>query len=135
MGLVSLDVYLNGEVLKSFSEEEIKDDTSVKNVTVNSSDKSQTITIVAKDYAGNEQTIIYSGIVVNPNLVENGSAGSDNSSEGSSGEVVTKTVSSTAPQWYLYVIGGVVVIGVAIAAVLTLTAKGKNKDKEQKKAA
>lgn len=63
MGVTSLTVYRNGEVVDTYDAEALETG-DVKSLTLEESENRQTVSIVAEDVAGNVETVVYNNILV-----------------------------------------------------------------------
>jgi hypothetical protein len=64
MGLVSFTVYSNGKEIGNFTGKELAVDDNVETITINESNELQNITLIAKDVAGNKQTVVFKDVRV-----------------------------------------------------------------------
>ncbi|WP_022779246.1 hypothetical protein [Butyrivibrio sp. AE3009] len=64
MGLVSFTVYSNGKEIGNFTGKELAADDNVETITINESNELQNITLIAKDVAGNKQTVVFKDVRV-----------------------------------------------------------------------
>ena len=71
MGVSSLVIYKDGEVIDSYDEERF-DNTKDISVTLQESEKKQTITIIAEDVAGNREINVYAGVLVTTKEIDDG---------------------------------------------------------------
>ena len=64
MGVKSLTVYIDGQIVQNYSGEELAQAGSTVSATINESDETHTVTIISEDMAGNKETLVYNGILV-----------------------------------------------------------------------
>ncbi|WP_026517609.1 hypothetical protein [Butyrivibrio sp. MC2021] len=64
MGIVSFTVYNNGKAVDSFTGKELEADGNVETITLKESKEPQNITLIAKDIAGNKQTLVFTDVMI-----------------------------------------------------------------------
>lgn len=76
MGVNSLTVYIDGQIVQNYSREELAQAGTTISATINESDESHTVTIISEDLAGNQETLVYNGILVSTKeAIEPGNGG------------------------------------------------------------
>ena len=64
MGVTSLTVYKDDQEIESYDAEALESAGGVESITLDESEKRQTIKLVAEDVAGNVETVVYGNILV-----------------------------------------------------------------------
>ncbi len=70
LGINSLVVYKNDEVIGEYTTEDLDNDFGTETITLEEDDNAMTITIVAEDFAGNVETVEYKDVYVTTKLPE-----------------------------------------------------------------
>ena len=64
MGVTSLTVYKDDQEIESYDAEALESAGGVESITLDESEKRQTIKLVAEDVAGNVETVVYGNVLV-----------------------------------------------------------------------
>ncbi|MBR5944368.1 MAG: hypothetical protein IKZ94_05405, partial [Lachnospiraceae bacterium] len=109
MGVSSLVIYVDGKPVDIYDEERF-DNTKDISVTLNESDETQTITIIAEDVAGNKEINVYAGVLVSTKEINDPNVPGGNGGKGGKGETNPSRATAQAILFAIVAMGAIVAI-------------------------